>query len=551
MAPVPGTRSTWTVSPRSRTAPVVRHHEDLGGDPLQNLDLPNDDGAALRRRGGSCPVRQSGGPGRRPGSRPTWTHAHEPIMTEARIGRLLAACLHGAIADCCRSGSSSTNTGSRPTACATAPSAWRRSRPSWDSFARRARRTTRSVVAQASWPPSGPLPRCRRRGAAGSAGCRGRGARAPRFAWRRHRSALRSSSRASTRVRRNCRPSRSRQLVVLCGPRAQATPLCGFLRGRRGRDAAAIRIGAVGRTERCRAVGRVHVPRRPGAERRRNRTGSGPRRMRYQPDSLDRSKAGRDRPARHSDPAGGRRRQAAPGSRVLVMPFAADVERRRPAAPARRSGSARPPRAAWRGSRRRWGRHAHPRRAGRRVRSSAVADVRGAHARDDDPGRRADRGLGGRVRRGRARRQAARARAAHSSRSGSERPSVEDAATRRDLRAVRPRVAPGRGRDGAPPPAGHARRRPLPLEAFEIYVKGLVAATPPRAAVSRERHADAPTDPAHPAGALDVYTAQGLHDRALAAANAVPAESPLFRRARFAVALSLIALKRFDGAIRS
>ena len=48
-----------------------------------------------------------------------------------------------------------------------------------------------------------------------------------------------------------------------------------------------------------------------------------------------------------------------------------------------------------------------------------------------------------------------------------------------------------------------------------------------------------------------VYTAQGLHDKALAVASAVPKESPLSRKARFAAALSLIELGRFDGAFRS
>jgi tetratricopeptide (TPR) repeat protein len=45
-----------------------------------------------------------------------------------------------------------------------------------------------------------------------------------------------------------------------------------------------------------------------------------------------------------------------------------------------------------------------------------------------------------------------------------------------------------------------------------------------------------------------VYSAQALHENALAAANGVSPRSPLSRAARFAVALSLIALHRFDGA---
>ena len=121
----------------------------------------------------------------------------------------------------------------------------------------------------------------------------------------------------------------------------------------------------------------------------------------------------------------------------------------------------------------------------------------------------------------------------------------------RDLHAVRPRVSPGRGRDGPASAARHARRRAiLPLEAFELYVKGLVAATP----AVEQRFLEsamriAPTDPRIQLELWNVYSAQELHDRALEAANSVPRDSPLFRRARFAVAQSLIALKRFDGAI--
>jgi tetratricopeptide (TPR) repeat protein len=60
----------------------------------------------------------------------------------------------------------------------------------------------------------------------------------------------------------------------------------------------------------------------------------------------------------------------------------------------------------------------------------------------------------------------------------------------------------------------------------------------------------APEDPRILLALWDVYTAQDAHDKALAAANAVPAASPAARAARFAVAQSLIALKRFDGAFQ-
>ncbi|HEY7474926.1 MAG TPA: tetratricopeptide repeat protein, partial [Vicinamibacterales bacterium] len=58
----------------------------------------------------------------------------------------------------------------------------------------------------------------------------------------------------------------------------------------------------------------------------------------------------------------------------------------------------------------------------------------------------------------------------------------------------------------------------------------------------------APRDPRILIALWDAYTAQGAHDKALAAANAIPAGTPDSRRAKFAVALSLVELKRFDGA---
>jgi tetratricopeptide (TPR) repeat protein len=133
--------------------------------------------------------------------------------------------------------------------------------------------------------------------------------------------------------------------------------------------------------------------------------------------------------------------------------------------------------------------------------------------------------------------------------SGAERPSVEDADELEDVfplfDRIGRRVADVTGRirpraEGVPP---------LPLEAFEGYVKGLVAGTP----AVQQRFLEgamriAPTDPRILLALWGVYATQELHDRALASANAVPAESPLYRRARFAVAQSLTALRRFDGA---
>ena len=111
---------------------------------------------------------------------------------------------------------------------------------------------------------------------------------------------------------------------------------------------------------------------------------------------------------------------------------------------------------------------------------------------------------------------------------------------------VSERVAASTGRPLASSPTP---RPALSLEAFENYVKGLVAATP----AAQQRFFEtaltqAPRDPRILIALWDAYTAQGAHDKALAAANAVPAGTPDSRRARFAVALSLIELRRFDGA---
>jgi tetratricopeptide (TPR) repeat protein len=93
--------------------------------------------------------------------------------------------------------------------------------------------------------------------------------------------------------------------------------------------------------------------------------------------------------------------------------------------------------------------------------------------------------------------------------------------------------------------------RAIALDAFELYVKGLVASTPAaqvkflESAMTR-----APHDGQILTALWTVYTEQGAHDKALAAASAVPATSRFARRARFDVGLSLIELKRFDGAFK-
>jgi len=103
------------------------------------------------------------------------------------------------------------------------------------------------------------------------------------------------------------------------------------------------------------------------------------------------------------------------------------------------------------------------------------------------------------------------------------------------------RLVPG----GAEPPAV-----PSPsLQAFEPYVKGLIAEQPATQASFFEAALKA--DPAYHRARLalwDVRNAQGDHTAALAAARAVPAGAPESRAARFRATVSLVGLKQYDEA---
>ena len=87
------------------------------------------------------------------------------------------------------------------------------------------------------------------------------------------------------------------------------------------------------------------------------------------------------------------------------------------------------------------------------------------------------------------------------------------------------------------------------VAAFENYIKGLLAETPATAVgyLDAALKADPSFDRARIA-LWAVFDGQGEHARALAVVNAVPANSPLARRARFRVALSQMHLKRYDEA---
>lgn len=136
---------------------------------------------------------------------------------------------------------------------------------------------------------------------------------------------------------------------------------------------------------------------------------------------------------------------------------------------------------------------------------------------------------------------------------GREMPIVTDTAPLAQIFTVFGRVATRlSGHTGRSRPTATAAAPPLPLETFENYVKGLVAATPQaQQRFLEDAVRQASGDPRILLALWQAYTTQGFHDRALGIANAVPPDSPAYRRARFAVALSLVELGRFDGAFQA
>jgi tetratricopeptide (TPR) repeat protein len=100
----------------------------------------------------------------------------------------------------------------------------------------------------------------------------------------------------------------------------------------------------------------------------------------------------------------------------------------------------------------------------------------------------------------------------------------------------------GSGATGAPPP-----RPALPV--FESYIKGLVATSTPAKVGYLE--AAIKLDSGFDRARLALWTVhydEGNGQAALVAAAAVPETSPVYARARFCVALSLLQLKRLDDA---
>jgi len=98
---------------------------------------------------------------------------------------------------------------------------------------------------------------------------------------------------------------------------------------------------------------------------------------------------------------------------------------------------------------------------------------------------------------------------------------------------------------GRPP----TRAPMLPVDAFERFVKGMLAAAPElRVESLREAVARAPEDVRARLSLWEATTDAGDSEAALEIARSVPPESPAFRPARLLAARSLVALGRLDEA---
>lgn len=130
---------------------------------------------------------------------------------------------------------------------------------------------------------------------------------------------------------------------------------------------------------------------------------------------------------------------------------------------------------------------------------------------------------------------------------------VRERGALQDLFALHDKVARqlmGGAASSIPSAATPSATNPVPpLEAFEEYIKGLIAEQPStqikflQAAITSFPQYDRPR-----LSLWEAYTEQADHARALAAVQVVPATSRFSRPARFLAARSLIELKRYDDA---
>lgn len=137
---------------------------------------------------------------------------------------------------------------------------------------------------------------------------------------------------------------------------------------------------------------------------------------------------------------------------------------------------------------------------------------------------------------------------------GRVQPDVSERAPLTDLFPLFDRLAARLGPNGravaAPPSDPENVPAPAPpLEAFESYIKGLIAESPAVQATFLETAVRLyPADDRAKLALWDVRTEQDDHAAALAAARRVGAGSPYERTARFLAAVSLLGLKRHDEA---
>jgi Tfp pilus assembly protein PilF/TolB-like protein len=116
-----------------------------------------------------------------------------------------------------------------------------------------------------------------------------------------------------------------------------------------------------------------------------------------------------------------------------------------------------------------------------------------------------------------------------------------------ELFAVYDRLARRLAKDAPLAPA--AKIEQPPLDAFESFIKGLLAENPGTRAVFLESAIREQTDFDRARLALwEVRTDQGDHESALATVRAIQSTSPFSYRARFAAAVSLLELERYDEA---
>lgn len=124
-------------------------------------------------------------------------------------------------------------------------------------------------------------------------------------------------------------------------------------------------------------------------------------------------------------------------------------------------------------------------------------------------------------------------------------PDVSERGSLKDLFGIYGRLAERLAPDGGTP----ARAAHPPLDAFENYVKGLIAESPATQATFLETAATEYRGYDRAELALwSVRTDQGDYAAALGAARRVPSLSPLSRRAQFLAGVSLLDLKRYDEA---